>query len=1020
MVPTKTGDETPSSPRRRARVKGTPPAQNSKRLNDDSTSETGTDSSKRRRQNKRARKPEQHPAEVVQSPKKSPGKTPAAKARRGIIDFGALTPLHQKKANAELLKETDLTERWGSKVVMKSTRGRIATPRKPLSYAPPHNLSSQLFSSSPEKGARFEQDFMSEDSVQDDEMGTVVGLDDDTIVLERSLVENEGFTMVSIDALKNRKEEFSGIAENNEESGEEEEADEGHLRGIIYQDHASQRSSPKVVASTRPSNTSIGVENQSQLSRQSVQSSVSNQHQVPKSQQGFLSSSPSMISEARLGFKSSPDLFAGFGNGTKRELKKGLAMGELMARTERGFLSDVATGHKSSPLESRTPLTTPSLYPRLPTPADSQEAETAPSSSKAQIITRENQHKSSKTRDMVASSPPSSPSGDEDLNEEAELSHSQQMTLGFHRERNNIIQQVDITNTSHVMLIESDEEGSPEEESPAEESSEEESLEEESLESPEEDEIDGDGDIWQEVAGRHVRTSSKPEISAARHVRPVQAEQNATPDLRDFFPEDTRPPRSKLPRTWRRTSGNDFLYSDEVEEADSSRGSRVQQGDDLKAQTASEQASGLSAILLHQKLSSVTPVRQFNGVSSSSEHLSPEHASRSVRFDDSTRVGYHNRDAAHSSPLIRVYSPAEARSPRTPDCVENDEDTFMSNGDMHSSSPLTSASHLGISFSQLDTSGISTSDVRQLRRELASTTPRTKKVIVEFNATPVLTVPVKRKRLEEKNTEEDDETIALQPIRKYPRLFDDSSEVSPRNVASKANIDQHISRGTTLPTIVATNAAVSVQTKSNFLIRIANWVFSFPAALIRNPFRSTPPSAPEQILTRANNKESNPEWTLAHWQLLHFLYGRSLGLPASAYGLHSCLFGRPLPSSMLSWIGHEFRSTKFIEFAPGKRPWALRTRESDVRAAYAFIVYAKDPAFEFGFKRPTGSTGHSTNQTRTTSHLTQREDWNTEAGIKEILRSIFAHRVTVLKTKEKNRRAGLAGRAGFVADGPSA
>jgi len=67
-------------------------------------------------------------------------------------------------------------------------------------------------------------------------------------------------------------------------------------------------------------------------------------------------------------------------------------------------------------------------------------------------------------------------------------------------------------------------------------------------------EQDEDGDIWQEEASRS--------LSEEEHEQPLEPA-TASPKLHDLFAnQPLKPPRAKIPRTWRRSSGVDFTYSD--------------------------------------------------------------------------------------------------------------------------------------------------------------------------------------------------------------------------------------------------------------------------------------------------------------------------------------------------------------------------------------------------------------------------------------------------------------------------
>lgn len=97
---------------------------------------------------------------------------------------------------------------------------------------------------------------------------------------------------------------------------------------------------------------------------------------------------------------------------------------------------------------------------------------------------------------------------------------------------------------------------------------------------PDDDEKDKEdySDIWQEEASRSSDL-------------PVMKEVGKTPQLQDLFANGglIKPPRRKLPRTWRRKSSSDFNYSDEAEEP-------VQEA----SATSSEEAEGLNSTNLEK------------------------------------------------------------------------------------------------------------------------------------------------------------------------------------------------------------------------------------------------------------------------------------------------------------------------------------------------------------------------------------------------------------------------------------
>ena len=75
-------------------------------------------------------------------------------------------------------------------------------------------------------------------------------------------------------------------------------------------------------------------------------------------------------------------------------------------------------------------------------------------------------------------------------------------------------------------------------------------------------------DIWAEEASRSLEEDQAPEHQHRNQVQQPTTEQSASrsPQLEDLFSDQPlKPPRPKIPRTWRRSSGMDFSYVDSPE-----------------------------------------------------------------------------------------------------------------------------------------------------------------------------------------------------------------------------------------------------------------------------------------------------------------------------------------------------------------------------------------------------------------------------------------------------------------------
>ncbi|KAL8793833.1 MAG: hypothetical protein Q9195_003558 [Heterodermia aff. obscurata] len=238
----------------------------------------------------------------------------------------------------------------------------------------------------------------------------------------------------------------------------------------------------------------------------------------------------------------SQNLFDGFGAGTRRELRAGLRLGEELAKRQQRDRDDMKSGEKGE--DDVFGQDVEPAYPRLPLTKESQAYSLNMPGSEQKILYPALQN-------PQLPSPAGSAVGDEDkmswkagspmLNEpvlpSAQRPSSQNtpeqptkpqntpLEVRWQREREDVIRQIEEANTSQVMVIDSDDED----------------------DAGSEDRDEDNGDIWQEEA-----KSSNPNHDSSEQIA------NA------LLPtEPPKPRRSKLPRTWRRNSH--MLYSDEVE-----------------------------------------------------------------------------------------------------------------------------------------------------------------------------------------------------------------------------------------------------------------------------------------------------------------------------------------------------------------------------------------------------------------------------------------------------------------------
>lgn len=242
-------------------------------------------------------------------------------------------------------------------------------------------------------------------------------------------------------------------------------------------------------------------------------------------------------------------LFRGFGAGTRRELKAGLRLGEELAKRQRQTSQISVVGPKEGDDVFQT--SSPN-YPQLPAP-ESRKGYSPPRSEKqVRYPLLSNNQLPSPERSLVdEDEDPISWKADFPIKQEEPASASAQILVSdtsigpdasaidytmmakkeeWQRERDAVSKQIEMANKSQVIIIDSDDEEDAEQD-----------LEEDGA----------DSDIWQ------------AEAQSANQSR------ETTPEASDVLlqPEVLKPRRSKLPSPWRRNS--QVIYSDEEKPAES-------------------------------------------------------------------------------------------------------------------------------------------------------------------------------------------------------------------------------------------------------------------------------------------------------------------------------------------------------------------------------------------------------------------------------------------------------------------
>lgn len=234
---------------------------------------------------------------------------------------------------------------------------------------------------------------------------------------------------------------------------------------------------------------------------------------------------------------SSDDVFVGFGAGTRRELRAGLRLGEELAKR----YSAISSGNNEANKEVfKGGNSDHRLYPRLPTPESQPEQYAViqqtqlPSPDESEVLEDQMSWK--------ANSPAKSDSPSESQHSGSQCSSHfdqypvddtimREREMQWQREREAVSKEIDMANSGQVIVIDSgDEDGEEDDE------------EEHRVEDEE------DYDIWQEEANSFEK--------------PYERTQGSNIGLPQ---KPVKPFRSKLPSPWRRSS--QLLYSDELNEA---------------------------------------------------------------------------------------------------------------------------------------------------------------------------------------------------------------------------------------------------------------------------------------------------------------------------------------------------------------------------------------------------------------------------------------------------------------------
>lgn len=546
-------------------------------------------------------------------------------AARKTMDFSKLTPAQRERQNPKDLAESTTGSQPDK--YWKSVAGRKATPRKPPEGIETGNenngddaerlqLSQERYTSTQNRkdtASDQTEDYESSDGNIGGDPADDYELSEETSALNRSAVESEGFSMVSIESLRSQKEQAERVAQLEKASRT---ADQGNSQ----KKSATQSNLEMTFGSQRGQNEES---EEAQMGLKEAETTVASKHQLVDGSKTNKAKEPNIeypplqtsqqlpnsndaqqpiikypalpnaqpVSKVHAPDRATPanqlieprraksDMFGAFGDSTRRKLRESYIMGQRIAQEESG--ADKASVHPQpripstrifSANEPKKDLSDARVQDgRLPTPADSSDSGQDPALGGITVESQSNRvHHNGDEMSWRPTDPPRE-GHVQSLRRYDEMSW--QPTILMDAAQNHTEDDVDVIEGKKGLH-----EGQQTQMS-----------------------IAGASDVWREEADRSPEDSmeearnrrppsglavqsSDPQLvkpcppnqsvesHAAHERRKIIPFNNAAPSpvpsLSDLVPGTFRPPRAKLPKSWRRESGDStFLYSDEADSA---------------------------------------------------------------------------------------------------------------------------------------------------------------------------------------------------------------------------------------------------------------------------------------------------------------------------------------------------------------------------------------------------------------------------------------------------------------------
>lgn len=815
-------------------------------------------------------------------------------------DFSVFTPLHQKPRNPIVPTAGPLK----TPQFMKSLEGRVPTPRKPPGWVDDdeednepealereadvvvygaaesedshiHPTIEEHFDHGPDEQARNEE--VSFDDEENEAHADQQGPDDSTTALDRSLAESEGFTMVSLESLKSHQQSKAATIPSERPSSRRAALMPSMVQQAIDGEDGSRADPKNRYATSASSSAHQATSNAAAVNaHEGFTSAPSSQSPSSNSRTTSQHLRTRVNQEAP---RTAPRPFDAYSSGTRRELRNGFRAGEAMVQDgldiSRSRRNNAASEIKNQSGSSQSASTSEA---RLPTPADSARDESSsslpsydemswrpatmprnqnaaphvqsafdgpddqtrppvaadagydemswqPTAPAARPTTQSRYERAARhVHNSVNSSPPMARPDKFSRYENDAVVHANRPTVSYSPAKSDIWYEEADRSLEDSMIPQRDRRRMPRQAPP--------------------DASHGSSHRPTSPHEPYHRVEQKKVPLATAQKRDIvpfdDSAPSPIPSLSELLPEDNHPTRSKIPRTWRRTSANDFLYSDETE-------SPQQQHPDKPTPTSTAAtASNLPSVFsCWAKSSADANASDSHGREAKAAPHLDQHAAPPGHVQQ-LRKGILSSPAQRaSSPAKEVHWVPDNKLEEMNSAEELDEEYFSSSEES-SASELEEADELAV----IDRDGADNEDDNDMDHDEDADHPESITSNLQHSQEEPNQITSLRPQhqslkrpisaLGQIRHDTLGNSSLLQPKQKQRRLFEDARIPSPRHDAAKVSPRRRESATT------QRKPPVTEQTKTSFLSRLGGWLF---APSITTPIARTPYPAQDMAET---------------------------------------------------------------------------------------------------------------------------------------------------------------------------